>query len=145
MSVEVLTNWFAMFGYTDQGVGSVYAIIKNIIREAKTLENMRYSELRKVGLRSNFGAAANGIFRDFASAIRAMLAGPVSAAARPSRVLVSGSSAGEAYKAATEDIRKVVDEHKLDDTGVGRAQKYQRIGSELSDGSTITVPLREYS
>ena len=142
LSVEVLSNWFAMYGYTDQGVGSVYAIIKNIVREAKTLENMRDSEPRKVGLRSNFGAAANGIFKDFASAIRAMLAGPVSAAARPAKVLVSGSSAAEAYKAATEDIRKVVDEHKLDDTGVGRAQKYQRIGTEQDDGSTtITAPL----
>ena len=142
LSVEILTNWFAMFGYASQGTGSVNTIIRNILREAKTLTHMRDSEMRKPGLVHNFRAAASGIFKEFSSTIRAMLAGPVSAAERADKVLTSGTPAAAAWTAAVEDIKRVVDEHKLEDAGVGRSQKYQRVDSGASDvgtGSTLSL------
>ena len=96
--------------------------------------HMRDTESRKPGLTQNFKDAANGIFKEFAATIRAMLAGPVSAAVRPTRVLASGTPAASAWTAAVEDIKKIVDEHKLEDAGVGRKQKYLR----TDDGASGT-------
>ena len=134
LSVEILRDWFAMFGFDDNGVGSATTIIRNIIRQAKVLMHMRDTESRKPGLTQNFKDAANGIFKEFAATIRAMLAGPVSAAVRPTRVLASGTPAASAWTAAVDDIKKIVDEHKLEDAGVGRKQKYLR----TDDGASGT-------
>ena len=114
---EILTDWFAMFGFVDNGVGSATTIIRNITRQAKVLKHMRDSECRKPGLTQNFKDAANGIFKEFAATVRAMLAGPVSAAVRPTRILASGTPAASAWMAAVDDIKKIVEEHKLEDAG----------------------------
>ena len=139
LSVEILTNWFAMFGYAGTGSGSVNTIIRNILRETKTLTHMRDTEMRKPGLVHNFKAAANGIFKEFSATLRAMLAGPVSAAERSDKVLNSGTPAAAAWMAAIEDIKRVVDEHKLEDAGVGRLQKYQRLDTAGSDAGTAST------
>ena len=144
LSVEILTNWFAMFGYAGTGSGSVNTPIRNILRETKTLTHMRNTEMRKPGLVHNFKEAANGIFKEFAASLRAMLAGPVSAAERSDKVLNSGTPAAAAWTAAIEDIRRVVEEHKLEDAGIGRLQKYQRLDNSGSDtASTSTLSLAD--
>ena len=84
LSLEVLTDWFAMFGFAETGVGSASTIIRNITRQAKVLKHMCDSESRKSGLTQNFKDAANGFFKEFAATVRASNAGRASKRSRPS-------------------------------------------------------------
>ena len=136
LALDALTSWFAAFGYGGKTTGSLNATLRNITKWAKVLVRMRDSEPRKAGIVTIFRDAANSIFSEFATAVKAMLAGPIGAAVRPTAVMLPGTTAAGAWTAATTNIAAIVDEHKQMDVGLGR---YEQPAPPRSRGSSVTT------
>ena len=79
---------------------------------------MRDTEPRKAGLVVLLRDAANSIFAEFSTSIKAMLAGPIGAAVRPATVMLPHTTAAASWAAAQAAIAAVVDEKT--DVGLGR-------------------------
>ena len=120
LALDALTAWFAAFGYGGKSTGSLNATLRNIIKSAKVLARMRDSELRKPGIVAIFRDAANSIFAEFSTALKAMLAGPIGSAVRPVAVMLPNTTAAGAWTAAISNIAAIVEEHKQMDVGLGR-------------------------
>ena len=112
LALDVITTWFSAFGYSGTSTGSVNATLRNIMKTAKILLRMRDTEPRKAGLMVLLRDAANGIFVEFSTNIKAMLAGPIGAAVRPPAVMLPHTTAASSWAAAQAAIASVVEEHK---------------------------------
>ena len=142
LALDAITTWFAAFGYSGSATGSVHATLRNITKTAKILLRMRDSEPRKAGLVILLRDAANSIFTEFSTAIKAMLAGPIGAAVRPVTVMLPHTTAAASWAAAQAAITAVVDEHKKTDIGLGRPDSYSTLGLQSSPGqraSSVTT------
>jgi hypothetical protein len=139
LALDVLTTWFAAFGYDGRGTGSLNATLRNIMKAAKTLLRMRNTEPRKAGLIVMFRDAANSIFAEFATTIRAMLAGPIGSAMRPQAVMLPNTTAAASWTAAVAALAAVVDEHKKYDVGLGRPDGAHLLALSSPPASTATL------
>ena len=134
LALDVITTWFAAFGYEGSTTGSVNTTLRNITKTAKIVLRMRETEPRKAGLIVLLRDAANSIFAEFSTSLKAMLAGPIGAAVRPTTVMLPHTTAAASWAAAQAAIAAVVDEHKKADVGLGRPDSTSPLGLPNSPG-----------
>jgi hypothetical protein len=128
LALDVITTWFAAFGYDGSTTGSVNTTLRNINKTAKVVLRMRDTEPRKPGLLVLLRDAANSIFAEFSTSIKAMLAGPIGAAVRPVTVMLPHTTAAASWAAAQAAIVAVGEEHKKTDVGLGRPDTSSSLG-----------------